>query len=665
MIGLLISASLAFSGPSGKTAPAACVAICNHWSYTGIGWQLGLESDVLSLEDAMNLYDRAGVKTCIDMDTRTYEKLAIHYPEIVQRLARYLKAGDLELTGGTYGQPMGTMFSGESDIRQLEYGVKDIEHLFGYRPSTFLNEEEFTFPQLPQILKSAGYKYASLGQLDTWGKAGCPDMEVDAFNWRGPDGTVIPSTPENSLFQGGLDPNYVLKNWGATSASASFQKLKSQGEPLYLGWEEFGWERPETPAWATDASAYKSLTTQAPVKYVTLTDYMNAYGAHPKDTVQLKMDDWTKSLTWGLGGDQLRIYNNKVEANLDAAERFDAVASTMGLPTRAATLEAAVKDQLASQSHDAGLCEYSRWQGDRMAPLNRLEDLHNFTWGALGYNLLDSANNTAQSVLGTSLRFLAAKTNSSALRGSAKTCTVYNPSFWSRSDVVETGRLYPLPANTRGAVVRNSAGKVVPSQIVSAERNPDGSLLVADVAFLAKDVPSLGYDTYGVSFASHETAVPSDLRADKSTLVIENARVRIKLNPETGAISSLVDKRTGREMLRAEGGDYPVFRGQPDPGYPLRGNIPAGYDSSKAKAEITWIDDGPVRCTVKARFGFTHLVFETYVTLSAGKPYAEVTSRILSSVPPRRDDNPKEIQRGYYLSFAPAFKPEAVVRDYP
>ncbi|MFI5386731.1 MAG: glycoside hydrolase family 38 C-terminal domain-containing protein, partial [Fimbriimonadales bacterium] len=381
---------------------------------------------------------------------------------------------------------------------------------------------------------------------------------------------------------------------------------------------------------------------------------------------------WSKSLTWGLGGDQLRIYNNQVEARLSAAERFDAIASSMGLKSQAEALESASKDLLASQSHDAGLCEYSRWQGDRMAPLDRLEDLHNFTWGALGYNLLDSANNAGQKVLDSALRFVAAKTDSSSLKGAAKVCTVFNPCAWPRSDIVQTGRIYPIPSNTKEIVIRDQTGKAVPSQLVGAERDPSGNLIVANVAFVAKNVPSLGYDSYGILFTTYGIAirqgpiqVPSDLRADKAALAIENALLKIKLDPNTGAVSSLFDKRTGKEMLRSGSGQYPVLRGQPDPGYPLRGNIPADYDSSKAKAEITWTEGGPVRYTVKARFGFRHLVFETYVSLTSGKPYAEVTSRILSSVPPRRDNDPKEIKNGYWLSFAPSFKPLSVLRDYP
>ncbi len=59
---------------------------------------------------------------------------------------------------------MGTMFSGESNIRQLVVGREVIRKALGYDMVTFLEEEEFTHPQIPQIAAGAGYKYASLAQ---------------------------------------------------------------------------------------------------------------------------------------------------------------------------------------------------------------------------------------------------------------------------------------------------------------------------------------------------------------------------------------------------------------------------------------------------------------------------------------------------------------------
>ncbi len=166
-------------GAAADAASRFCVTLCNHWSYTGIGWQLGIESDVLSVNDGMEIFDRPPhIKTCLEMDARAYEVIAEKFPEVAARLKGYLAAGQLELIGGTYGQPMGTTVSGESNIRQIVLGREAIRQVLGYEMVTFLEEEEFTHPQVPQIAAAAGYRYASLAQVDTWGRTGVPIIEV-------------------------------------------------------------------------------------------------------------------------------------------------------------------------------------------------------------------------------------------------------------------------------------------------------------------------------------------------------------------------------------------------------------------------------------------------------------------------------------------------------
>src|ERR1017187_7083591 len=138
------------------------------------------------------------------------------------------------------------------------------------------------------------------------------------------------------------------------------------------------------------------------------------------------MDAWRKVLTWGLGGDQLRILGSKIEGVLQAAETFDAIASTLGAQTKGRILDQAWKDLLTAQSHDVSLCEYSRWQGDRMAPADRIEDYHNFSWGVIGYNHLDAAQTQGQSVLDASLRHIANRVGSSAREKGQLAVTVFN-----------------------------------------------------------------------------------------------------------------------------------------------------------------------------------------------------------------------------------------------
>ena len=219
---------------------------------------------------------------------------------------------------------------------------------------------------------------------------------------------------------------------------------------------------------------------------------------------------------------------------------FDALASTLGARSQAGPLDEAWKHLLASQSHDVGLCEYSRWQGDRMAPADRLEDFHNFTWGTIGYNHLDAAQQQARPLLDASLKHIASRINSRADQRGPQAITVFNPLGWPRTDVVTTGRIYPIPAVTRGLVVRNRSGQAVASQMIRHTKDADGNLVVAEMAFLATDLPSAGYDTYYLDFLPQAApTVATALKIEESSLVMENEHLRVRLDPATGGVAAL------------------------------------------------------------------------------------------------------------------------------
>ena len=55
---ILVWPGLNSTGLAADATQGVCVTLCNHWSYIGIGWQLGIESCVLSVTDAMEMADR-------------------------------------------------------------------------------------------------------------------------------------------------------------------------------------------------------------------------------------------------------------------------------------------------------------------------------------------------------------------------------------------------------------------------------------------------------------------------------------------------------------------------------------------------------------------------------------------------------------------------------
>ena len=136
----------------------------------------------------------------------------------------------------------------------------------------------------------------------------------------------------------------------------AFKKLQALGMPLLFGWEEFGWEDPEHPAYLVGSEKpsrfpdlypvnwyvlqkLRGLAEKYPVEFVTLKEYLDKYGKDPQESIYLPMNAFDKWLTWGLGGDQLRILDRKVEGLLLAAELFDAAAG----PRRKVTSRSAGK----------------------------------------------------------------------------------------------------------------------------------------------------------------------------------------------------------------------------------------------------------------------------------------------------------------------------------
>ena len=161
------------------------------------------------------------------------------------------------------------------------------------------------------------------------------------------------------------------------------------------------------PIYLTYPKQFAEFSEKNKVEYVTLRGYLKKYGSQARETVYFNMDAWKKLLPWGIGGDQVRVNARKIEATLHAAERFDALASALGSKSRTATLYTAWRNLLTAQSHDQNLCEYSRWQGDRMAPLGLIEDHHDQTWGSIGYHHLDEALKDGKATLEASLSDIA------------------------------------------------------------------------------------------------------------------------------------------------------------------------------------------------------------------------------------------------------------------
>jgi hypothetical protein len=115
-----------------------------------------------------------------------------------------------------------------------------------------------------------------------------------------------------------------------------------------------------------------------------------------------------------------------------------------------------------------------------------------------------------------------------------KNILVFNPLTWKRTDVVLlSGK--QLQSNFR--IVDSASGREAPYQ-----KLPDGS-----IAFVAADVPSLGYKTFDLLPAPKHTPLAPE--APSSEPALENRFYRVVFDRSTGVITSIRDKELQLELV--------------------------------------------------------------------------------------------------------------------
>jgi len=229
------------------------------------------------------------------------------------------------------------------------------------------------------------------------------------------------------------------------------------------------------------------------------------------------------------------------------------------------------------------------------------------------------------------MSILASHVNTSA--GSGIAVFVFNPLGWERSGLVTLE--LQMPSATASAVsVLDPEGRVLPSEVLGSDRATNTYRLLVNV----KNVPSMGYTILhvvpGAKPAASETKV-SDLKGSDlkgSELTIENANLRVRVNPKTGCITSLFDKRSNFESLAsgACGNQLQTFKDTPkeydawniDPGT-LDHMTPIDTVDS-----VKLIEKGPLRAAIRVLRSWQNSKFAQDITLYAGADQVEVMNDI-------------------------------------
>ncbi len=533
-------------------------------------------------------------RMCLEIEPETWDTVKVKAPKGYERLVKVAADDRIEFTNPSYAQPYMYNVSGESIIRQFEYGMKKV---WGHFPDvefvTYSVEEPCFTSALPQILAQFGFKYASLKCPNTCWGGYASAYGNGLVNWIGPDGTSILTAPRYAIED--LDDKSVWSTIANDNRDSYVQACQNAGivKPVGMTYQDAGWQY---GPWIGNGDNIKGNSI-----YVTWREYFEKItDGRSDDDYHFTAEDVLPGLMWG--SQVLQTLSQQIRAtenNITMTEKLGAIAALRsGYRYDQAQIDEAWRVLLLSQHHDCWIVPYNR--------LNRNGSWADNVelWTAKADKIcMNLTEDIADSFAGGKGR-----DNETYLR-------VFNTLGHARKEIVS---LY-LPEGCASAVVKDPKGKVVPSVMDMSQWAPQLSFM--------SDVPAFGYAVYTITMKDEADKSCRISNAGTKTyrsgeVVVENAMYRLVFDADRGGvITSLFDKTAGTEYQDAKS----AFRINE-----LRGFFyeDGGFRSSaETPAEILVDDTGLVK-TVKVRGEIAGVPFVQTVVLTDGDRKIECSVKV-------------------------------------
>ena len=540
---------------------------------------------------------------------RTYSWMEEKYPDLFKEIQQRVKEGRWEIVGGMWVEPDLNMPGGESLVRQILVGKRYFQQKFGVEVKIGWNPDSFGYNwQLPQIYKKSGMDTFVTQKL-MWAHE-FTTFPHKLFWWEAPDGSrLLTYFPHDYAM--GIDPVQLGKDVSVWVPAIYGEKPPANAEMLHLyGVGDHGGGPTRTmldtaTRWMQPDVVFPNLQLSTATAFFA--------DLQPK-LASMNVPVWRDELYFeyhrGVFTTQAETKRRirKTEELLLNAEKFSAIATLFGRKYPSEDFDRGWKDLLFDDFHDI------------------------FPGSGIGVNYLDAKRNledvgrVGQGILDGSLEEIAENIN---LKGNGVPVVVFNSLSWKRDEVIE--REVRLPEATSSVEVVDATGKLVASQVLSAERGTRRVRLL-----LKASVPALGYSTYYVQSIAKPGATQKMVTASGDTL--ENEFVRLKVDPKTGCMTSLFDKRTKSETLAPAETDsggpkdsicgnlLQTFRDKPKQWDAW--NIDEDFekehwDLDKAD-EVTLVESGPLRAILRIKNHFQNSTFVRDIMVTAGSPRVDV-----------------------------------------
>ena len=540
---------------------------------------------------------------------RTYEWIQEKYPDLFKQIEQRVKEGRWEVIGGMWVEPDLNMPDGESLVRQILVGKNYFQKNFGVDVKIGWNPDSFGYNyQLPQIYKKSGMDYFVTQKL-LWAHE-FTVFPYKLFWWQSPDGSrLLTYFPHD--YAGGIDAEPLGQDVSIWMPSIYGKTIPDKPEMMHLyGVGDHGGG--PTRVMLDHADQLRAPDAVFPkLEFSFARDFFRDLETKLPN---MQVPTWDGELYFayhrGVFTTQAETKRRirRAEETVLNAEKVASLASLYERAYPQDEMEQNWKNLLFDHFHDI-------MPGSGIA-VNYLDAKRN----------LENVDRAAKDVTMDSLREIAAHVNTQA---DGVPVMVFNSLSWPRAEVIEVE--VQLPETAGQIAVADSTGKPAEAQLLSVDAETHRARLL-----VLANPPSLGYQTYFVRAAATASPVHSLLKATADTL--ENEFIRVKVDPQTGCMTSLFDKRSGTESLA------PAETDSGGPKTSICGNLlqtfvdkPQRWDAWNIDAdfekqhwdldkpdEVKLTESGPLRAVIEIKNHFQNSTFVRDIILYAGVPRVDV-----------------------------------------
>ncbi len=523
-------------------------------------------------------------KICLEIEPETWDTVQVRTPQAYSGFKKMATGGQIEFTNPTYAQPYCYNISGESIIRQFQYGIAKIrEHFPEVDFLTYSAEEPCFTSCLPQILKLLGFKYAVLKCPDTCWGGYTAAYGGELVNWFGSDGTSILTVPRYACESFERNSTWQTIAWRNTDVYLNVCREAGIKHPVGMCFQDAGWKN---GPWMGSGENVENNS-----RYVRWRDYFeNVSAGKTEDDWFFSQEDVRVNLMWGSQvlqriAREVRTSENKIVM----AEKMSAMAHlSNGYDCAQEMVDEAWRTLMLAQHHDS-------W----IVPYNGLDKQG--TWADAIKRWTDYTNVVADSIIIASMKSF--DRESDVENGDREYIRIYNTLGCERNEVMNMP-LSDKYANSDVEIYDWKNNKVGHS----VERSGENVRL-----FFQAKVPPFGYSTYCVKRKPlNGKVVYADPKRNEKECVVENEMYRLVFDlSKGGTIKSLIAKKEGNKEYARQSGEYALGE--------LRGYF---YEeerfrsSTESPAQLTVLVDNVYEKKVKIEGEIASHPFTQIVTLS-------------------------------------------------